>query len=134
MQDVTEVFSLANKCARAAEGHAWHTPPNTEVGKVGKTEAGATTQEGGGNKNKNKKKKKASGNDHPLAGAPTAAVAAATAGGGVTHEATTNTPVKHPVATTKVPGAQLHAPQRQRVPGNQEACGTVLQATEAAAA
>jgi hypothetical protein len=27
IEDVTEFFSLADKCARAAEGCAWHTSP-----------------------------------------------------------------------------------------------------------
>jgi hypothetical protein len=25
VQDVSELFSLVDKCARAAEGHAWHS-------------------------------------------------------------------------------------------------------------
>jgi uncharacterized protein YprB with RNaseH-like and TPR domain len=43
IQDVAELFSLADKCARAAEGRAWHTPPAPEAGKDGKQEAGTTT-------------------------------------------------------------------------------------------
>jgi hypothetical protein len=27
IQDVAELFSLADECARATEGHTWHTPP-----------------------------------------------------------------------------------------------------------
>jgi hypothetical protein len=34
IQDVVELFSMADKCARAAEGHAWHAQPTLEVGKV----------------------------------------------------------------------------------------------------
>jgi hypothetical protein len=56
IQDVTELFSLVDKCARAAEGHAWHAPPTPKVGKGAKPEASATAQ-GGGRKNKKKKKK-----------------------------------------------------------------------------
>jgi hypothetical protein len=26
VQDVSALFSLADKCAKAAEGHAWHSP------------------------------------------------------------------------------------------------------------
>jgi hypothetical protein len=26
IQDIAELFSLVDKCTRAAEGHAWHTP------------------------------------------------------------------------------------------------------------
>jgi hypothetical protein len=44
IQDITELFSLVNKCARVAEGHAWHTTPAPEVGKDSKTNAGATAQ------------------------------------------------------------------------------------------
>jgi hypothetical protein len=79
IQDVTELFSLADKCARAAEGRAWHTPLAPEAGKGAKTEVSATTQ---GGSSKNKKKKKAGGNNQLLAGAPTAAAAIATVGGG----------------------------------------------------
>jgi hypothetical protein len=56
IQDVTELFSLVDKCARAAEGHAWHAPPTPKVGKGAKPEVSATAQ-GGGRKNKKKKKK-----------------------------------------------------------------------------
>jgi hypothetical protein len=41
IQVVTELFSLADKCARAAEGRAWHAPPAPEVGKGAKPEASA---------------------------------------------------------------------------------------------
>jgi hypothetical protein len=57
IQDVSMLFSLADKCARATEGHAWHSP----VARVGKEESkpntGATAQSGG-----SKNKKKAGGN------------------------------------------------------------------------
>jgi hypothetical protein len=69
IKDVAELFSLADKCVRAAEGRAWHTPPAPEAGKGVKPDASAATQ-GGSNKNN---KKKAGGNNQPLAGAPTAA-------------------------------------------------------------
>jgi hypothetical protein len=80
IQDATELFSLADKCARAAEGRAWHTPPAPEVGKGAKPDTSVATQ-GGGSKNK-KKNKKDGGNNQPLARAPAAAVAAAAVGGG----------------------------------------------------
>jgi hypothetical protein len=79
IQDVAELFSPANKCARAAEGRAWHAQPTLEVGKGAKPEASAAAQGGG---RKNNKKKKASGSNQPLAGAPTAAVAATATSGG----------------------------------------------------
>jgi hypothetical protein len=79
IQDVAELFSPANKCARAAEGRAWHAQPTLKVGKGAKPEASTAAQGGG---RKNNKKKKAGGSNQPLAGAPTAAVAATAAGGG----------------------------------------------------
>jgi hypothetical protein len=81
IQDIAELFSLVDKCTRAAEGHAWHTPPSPEVGKGVKPEASAAAQ-GGSSKNKKKKKNKASGNNQPLAGAPTTTAAVTVAGGG----------------------------------------------------
>jgi hypothetical protein len=83
IQDVTELFSLADKCVRAAEGCAWHTPPASEVGKGGKTDASTAVQGGGSeNKNNNNNKKKADSNNKPLDGAPTATAAAVVAVGG----------------------------------------------------
>jgi hypothetical protein len=31
METVTMLFALADKCARATEGHAWHSAPQTGV-------------------------------------------------------------------------------------------------------
>jgi hypothetical protein len=31
VETVTTLFALADKCVRAAEGHAWHSAPQTEV-------------------------------------------------------------------------------------------------------
>jgi hypothetical protein len=81
IQDVSALFSLADKCARATEGRAWHSPA-AQVAKGESTtpSVGAQAPGGGnGNGSNNKKKKKAGGNQ-PLARAPTAA--AATVGGG----------------------------------------------------
>jgi hypothetical protein len=80
IQDVVELFTLADKCTRAAKGRAWHTSPAPEVGKGGKPNA-STAAQGGGSKNKNNNKKKVSDNNQLLIGAPIAVVAAATAGG-----------------------------------------------------
>jgi hypothetical protein len=80
IKDVAEPFSLANKCARAVKGRAWHAPPAPEAGKDGKPETSAAAQ-GGGSKNK-KKKKKVRASNQPLARAPTAMAAAAAVGGG----------------------------------------------------
>jgi hypothetical protein len=79
IQDVAELFSLADKCVRAVEGRAWHAQPTMEVGKGAKPEASAAAQGGG---SKKKKKKKAGSSNQPLARAPTAVVVAAMVGGG----------------------------------------------------
>jgi hypothetical protein len=80
IQDVAELFNLADRCARATEGCAWYAPPRPEARKEGQPDTRAAAQGSGNNsKNKNNNKTKASGNNQPLAGAPTAA--AATAGG-----------------------------------------------------
>jgi hypothetical protein len=75
--DVSELFSLADKCARALKGHAWHSQPAPEAGKTGKPDADTTAQDSG-----KKKKKKADDKDKPLSGAPTTAAAAAGGGSG----------------------------------------------------
>jgi hypothetical protein len=76
VKDVSELFSLMDKCARATEGRAWHSQPTLEVGKASKPEADATNQ----SSDKNKKKK--SNNNKPLAGAHIVAAVTTTAGGG----------------------------------------------------
>jgi hypothetical protein len=67
VENVTTLFALADKCARAAEGRAWHSTLQTGVTQVGGSSA--TTQGGG------KKKKKNRGHDRPQSGAPVAAAA-----------------------------------------------------------
>jgi hypothetical protein len=79
MQDVSNLFSIVDKCARAVEGRAWHSQPAPEARKAGKPDADIIAQSSV--KNNNNNKKKADGNK-PLAGAPTAAVVVAAAGGG----------------------------------------------------
>jgi hypothetical protein len=69
METVTTLFTLADKCARAAEGRAWHSTPQTGVAQTGGS--CATTQGGG-----KKKKKKNRGHDRPQSGAPVAIAAA----------------------------------------------------------
>jgi hypothetical protein len=76
VQDIFELFSLVDKCARATEGCDWHSQPTPEAGKVSKSKVDIDAQ---GN-DKKKKKKKVGGKDKPLARGPTAADA--TAGGG----------------------------------------------------
>ena len=51
---VTTLFALADKCARAVGGRAWHSTPQTGVAQTGGS--GAITQDG-------KKKKKNHGHE-----------------------------------------------------------------------
>jgi hypothetical protein len=70
VETVTTLFALANKCARAAEGCAWHSTSQTGVAQMGGS--GPATQGSG------KKKKKNHGHDRLQSGTP---IAAAVAGG-----------------------------------------------------
>jgi hypothetical protein len=72
VDDVTALLALADKCARAAEGRAWHSAPQVEVTKT--CDSDVVTQ-GGGRK---KKKSKNHGHEKPRFAV---SVAAATAGG-----------------------------------------------------
>jgi hypothetical protein len=69
VETVTTLFALADKCARAAEGRAWHSAPETGVVQTGGS--GAVAQDG-------KKKKKNRGHERSPSAAPI--VAAATRG------------------------------------------------------
>jgi hypothetical protein len=55
--------SLADKCARTVESHAWHSPPALEARKASKPNADAAAQSSG---KKKKKRKRANDNDKPL--------------------------------------------------------------------
>jgi hypothetical protein len=59
VDNVTTLFALADKCARAAEGHAWHSVPQAEVTKVGSLDV-ITQGEG-----KKKKRNKNHGHEKP---------------------------------------------------------------------
>jgi hypothetical protein len=74
VQDVSTLFSLADKCAKATKGHAWHSPAAQAA--KGESKPSARGQAQGGGSSSKKKKKKADGNQL-LAGAPTATAAAA---------------------------------------------------------
>jgi hypothetical protein len=78
VQDVSALLSLTDKCVKATEGRAWHSPAAQAAKGESKPSAGAQAQ-GGGN---DKKKKKKAGGNQPLAGAPTAAAVAAGGGRG----------------------------------------------------
>jgi hypothetical protein len=79
VQDVSVLFSLADKCAKATEGCTWHSPAAQAA--KGESKPSAEGQAQGGDSGNKKKKKKASGTQ-PLAGAPTAAVVVAGGGRG----------------------------------------------------
>jgi hypothetical protein len=70
VETVTTLFALADKCARAAEGRAWHSAPQGGPTQTGGSSAAAP----GGSKKKNKKNR---GANKPQTGAPGAAAAAA---------------------------------------------------------
>jgi hypothetical protein len=67
VETVTMLFALADKCARAVEGRAWHSAPQTGVAQTGGS--GAVAQDG------KKKKKKNRGHEKPPSAAPVVAVA-----------------------------------------------------------
>jgi hypothetical protein len=69
VETISTLFALANKCARAAEGRAWHSAPQTRVAQTGGS--GAVPRDG-------KKKKKGCGHEKPRS---TALVVAAATGG-----------------------------------------------------
>jgi hypothetical protein len=71
VETVPTLFALADKCARATEGRAWHSTPQTRVTQTGGL--GAVAQDG-------KKKKKNRGHERPQTAAPV--VTAATGGRG----------------------------------------------------
>jgi hypothetical protein len=70
VETVTTLFTMADKCARAAEGRAWHSAPQTGVAQTGGSSA--ITQDG------KKKKKKNRGSERPPSAA--SVVTAATRG------------------------------------------------------
>jgi hypothetical protein len=66
VETVSTLFTLADKCARAAEGHAWHSAPQTGVAQMGGSDV--VTQD-------DKKKKKNHGHKKPQSAAPIVAAA-----------------------------------------------------------
>jgi hypothetical protein len=79
VKEVSKLFNLADKCARATEGRAWHSQPTPGTGKATKPEAAAAAQSSGRIKNRKKKK---SNNNKSLAGAAIATSVLVVAGGG----------------------------------------------------
>jgi hypothetical protein len=76
VETVTTLFALADKCARAAKGRAWHSAPQTGLTQMGGS--GAVAQDG-------KKKKKNRGHERSSSAAPI--IAAATGGPGRAQQA-----------------------------------------------
>ena len=72
VETVPTLFALADKCARAAEGRAWHSAPQTRAAQSGGS--GAVPQDG--------KKKKKKDRDYQKPRSTTLVVAAATRGRG----------------------------------------------------
>jgi hypothetical protein len=72
VETVPTLFALADKCARAAEGRAWHSAPQTGAAQSGGT--GAVLRDG--------KKKKKKDHDYQKPQSTTLVVAAATGGQG----------------------------------------------------
>jgi hypothetical protein len=92
IQDVSVLFSLADKCARAAEGRAWHSL-TAPVGKEEDKPNTGTMAQGGGDRNNNNKKV---GGNKSLAEAPTTTVAVAAVGGGEVAKEVTSAPANRP--------------------------------------
>jgi hypothetical protein len=67
VETVPALFALVDKCARATEGHAWYSVPQTEAAQVGGS--GAVAQDG------KKKKKRNYGNEKPHSAALVVAAA-----------------------------------------------------------
>jgi hypothetical protein len=74
VDNVTTLFALADKCARAAKGRAWHSVPQAEVTQVGGSDV-VTQGEG-------KKKKRNKNHDHGKSQFAVSVVAAAAGGQG----------------------------------------------------
>jgi hypothetical protein len=72
VETVSTLFTLADKCARAAEGRAWHSAPQTGVTQIG----------GLGTVPRDSKKKKKKGRDHQKPQSTALVVVAATGGRG----------------------------------------------------
>jgi hypothetical protein len=72
VETVSTLFALADKCARAAEGRAWHSAPQTGVTQMG----------GSGTVLRDGKKKKKKNRDHQKSRSTALVVAAATGGWG----------------------------------------------------
>jgi hypothetical protein len=70
VETVPTLFALADKCARAAEGHAWHSTPQTRAAQSGGS--GAVLRDG--------KKKKKKDRDYQRPRSTAMVVAAATGG------------------------------------------------------
>jgi hypothetical protein len=108
VETVTTLFALADKCARAAKGRAWHSAPQTGDAQTGSS--GAVTQDG------KKKKKKNCGHEKPWSTAP---VIAAATGGRSEHNKRTSATGRQ---QRLMPCAPQQSSQRRGVPRDHRAC------------
>jgi hypothetical protein len=108
IQDGSLLFSLADKCAKATEGRAWHSPTAQAAKRECKPNARAQAQ---GSGNSNKKKMKKVGGTQPPTSVPTTAAAAAD--GAVAGREVTNAPVSHPIAGGQAEGGPTGGERRR---------------------
>jgi hypothetical protein len=101
VETVTTLFALADKCARVAEGRAWHSAPQTGAAQTGGS--GAVTQDGNNNKKKNRSHEKPQ-SAAPIVAAATGARASATSALGH-REATAAHALCTPIVATAPPSA-----------------------------
>jgi hypothetical protein len=80
VETVSTLFTLADKCARATEGRAWHSAPQTGVAQT--EGSGAVAQTGGSDAVPRDGKKKKKGRGHEKLWSTALVVAAATGGRG----------------------------------------------------
>src|SRR5581483_10329296 len=65
VRDVAKLFSIADKCARAAEGRQWHTPRSTQPGAAGPSSPEPKRSERRRNKKKEKQREAAGVSTEP---------------------------------------------------------------------
>jgi hypothetical protein len=94
VETVTTLFTLADKCATAAEGRAWHSAPQTGVTQMGGS--GPATQGG------SKKKRKNRGHERPQSAAPVVAAVTGAATSATSAHSHREATVAHALCTPTV--------------------------------
>jgi hypothetical protein len=107
VQDVSTLFSLADKCARASEGRAWHSPAAPGSKEASKPNAGTSAQGVGG---KGKKKRRLAVASRWPGHPPRRLSPQRRMGAGVAREAT-SAPANHPTMTRAVRSARYITPR-----------------------